>query len=1040
MEAAAYRRGVDSHEGGDDDDASASGGPQQRKRRRGEDQVQDQSGVLAGVHHGGSHHMYMRAKCAKLNAVHEALGGAEGGGSGASVIFSGCCIHVNGDTVPAKDDIQRLMQRHGGQFEHLWPSGRISHVIVSSLPDQKLAQLRQGLHARMKWVVPAWIVDSVAAGRRLSEGRYLLLRRVDARAQPSIADRFLPRHGGDRADNKSGDGGGKKVGDTSPGPRTSGNDPDFIRTYFAQSRLHHIGEWRTRCPALLAHANNGGATSSPGDGGGAGGGAGAGGDGCGGGGGGKVIIHIDMDCFFASVALLRRPTLRSRPVAVAHGRGGVPRPPSAPLCPCWHDDCPKEHRRPGGVGNGYDASSSEVSSANYPARRCGVRAGMFLARAFELCPSLTVLPYDFAAIDAKTDRLYRVLFGIEGGSVHPVSCDEAFVDVTALVDADMRSQKGHPRAEERKQRSASLSCDCDASDDGVVRVREAAAHTVASRIRAAIVEATGCPCSAGLGPNRLVARVATRAAKPDGQHVALARTAVQSLIAPLPLSSLPGVGRKRLRALVARFFPNRQRLSSSSSSSSRTTTKVPTCAELLQAAGTRAALAACVGEAVGTQLWNNCCGRDARPLATFAQQMARRRTIGAEVNYGIRFLAHGGDRVSPNAFVRKLAAEVAVRLQTGGGFPATGRRVALKLLVRRAGAPREPRKHLGHGLVDRHNLSAALAGPTADAGVLGDAAVALLSRLTRARRLAPNDLRGIGIVVTDLTNSTSVGAGAAASVGAGAGRLSSWLASSKGNEAEGGAAVSRGGGHSQQRGESVLEVAEAAGYPMAPYTVDSLSQVNDNILAALPPDLLAGIPPHRHRNFFKAADGGHKPRQQPRRVPGGKGPQKPSPPERDQAPLKLTHTPPPAGVRGRMGAPLARAARVPAVFSPASSRRGPVMPAAVPPRGLLACASFPEVRPALIRWMRATAAAAAAGEGGIVAGPTREMLTAFLLEAVLAGRLSDVAVAARYIERVTHEDPVLRRAGWGPAAQESVKEATTAVRSMHGGLLCLGPG
>ena len=52
-------------------------------------------------------------------------------------------------------------------FNRSPPSVATYHtLVVSTLPDQKLAQLRQGLHARMKWVVPAWVVDSVAAGRR----------------------------------------------------------------------------------------------------------------------------------------------------------------------------------------------------------------------------------------------------------------------------------------------------------------------------------------------------------------------------------------------------------------------------------------------------------------------------------------------------------------------------------------------------------------------------------------------------------------------------------------------------------------------------------------------------------------------------------------------------------------------------------------------------------------------------------------------------------------------------------------------------------
>jgi len=86
--------------------------------------------------------------------------------------------------------------------------------------------------------------------------------------------------------------------------------------------------------------------------------------------------------------------------------------------------------------------------------------------------------------------------------------------------------------------------------------------------------------------------------------------------------------------------------------------------------------------------------------------------------------------------------------------------------------------------------------------------------------------------------------------------------------------------------------------------------------------------------------------------------------------------------------------------------------------------------------MRVIAAAAVAGEpgsgGGMVAGPARQMLTALLLEAVLAGRLSDAAVAARYAARIVREEPALQLAGWGAAVNESAREAKAAVLCLHG--------
>ena len=182
----------------------------------------------------------------------------------------------------------------------------------------------------------------------------------------------------------------------------------------------------------------------------------------------RIIMHVDMDAFYASVELRRRPELRGTPVIV----GGFPR----------------------GV----------VLSASYEARACGVRSGMPSGQARRLAPRATFVGPDFDSYSAVSKAIVAVFSSVTS-VVESASIDEAFLDLT-----------------------------------GSVRMLGTAAR-IGEYVRAVVSDEQQITCSVGIGPTKFIAKVASRAAKPDGL-VEVTPEGIEAFLHPLPVEAMWGVG------------------------------------------------------------------------------------------------------------------------------------------------------------------------------------------------------------------------------------------------------------------------------------------------------------------------------------------------------------------------------------------------------------------------------------------------------------------------------------------------------------------
>ncbi len=324
----------------------------------------------------------------------------------------------------------------------------------------------------------------------------------------------------------------------------------------------------------------------------------------------RVILHADMDAFYASVEQRDHPELRGRPVIV----GGT-------------------------------SSRGVVMAASYEARRFGVRSAMPSAQARALCPGAVFLAGDMRKYRRVSAQI-REIFHSVSPAVEPLSLDEAFIDITAS-----RTLLGPPLAIGRLLRD---------------------------RVRAG----TGLAVSVGIGPGKMVAKIASDLAKPDGL-LEVPPDRVEEFLRPLAVGRLWGVG-PVTEATLRRGG-------------------ITTVGGL--AAWSSGELAALIGRSAAEHLVRLARGLDVRVVEP---------DLGAK-SYGEEgtFRTDVRDDATVRAAIVLHAEAVARRLRHDG---ARGRVVVLKVKLA---------ERLGGGKFRLLTRRATLAAPTDDGKVLSDAALRL---------------------------------------------------------------------------------------------------------------------------------------------------------------------------------------------------------------------------------------------------------------------------------------------------------------------------
>ncbi|HMZ01886.1 MAG TPA: DNA polymerase IV [Burkholderiaceae bacterium] len=218
----------------------------------------------------------------------------------------------------------------------------------------------------------------------------------------------------------------------------------------------------------------------------------------------RLIAHLDMDAFYASVELLRRPELRGQPVVVGGRRAAGQSTPEGGW-PRLRDY----------TGRGV------ITTATYEARAMGVHSGMGLMKAAALAPNAILLPADFDEY-RRLSRAFKSAVAELAPVIEDRGIDEIYIDLSEVPGA--REPVGFDPL--------------------------GGARALAQEIKNNVRRATGLSCSVGLAPNKLLAKICSDLDKPDGLTVVMPED-LPTRIWPLPVRRINGVGPKAAARLDA---------------------------------------------------------------------------------------------------------------------------------------------------------------------------------------------------------------------------------------------------------------------------------------------------------------------------------------------------------------------------------------------------------------------------------------------------------------------------------------------------------
>lgn len=195
----------------------------------------------------------------------------------------------------------------------------------------------------------------------------------------------------------------------------------------------------------------------------------------------RIIAHLDMDAFFASVEQVRKPWLKGKAIGVSNHPNG----------------------------------RSVIATASYEARVYGIKSGMPIKEALKKLPSLIIVKGDMNLYEEISDKIYEILKKY-APSIERFSIDEAFLDFSYIA-------KNYDNA-----------------------------RTIALSIKEDILRQTQLTCTIGISYNKLVSKIASKQAKPDGLLI-IKKEEAFDFLRNLNVSKIPGIGNKIEKKLKEHF-------------------------------------------------------------------------------------------------------------------------------------------------------------------------------------------------------------------------------------------------------------------------------------------------------------------------------------------------------------------------------------------------------------------------------------------------------------------------------------------------------